>query len=135
MQRAGVLVAVLGWLIYFFGLNPEASMALDVDLTSLSENVMHLGYFLFLAGLLKAGLDAALAGRAVEAESPVETTLGTDRVPPLDLSMLVDSDCERGTIGGRRYVARNDGSLDMETSQGWKRFRTMEEALAHTAVH
>ncbi len=135
MKKAGALVVVLGWVMFFFGLALEASMALNLDLSSVSENVTHLGYFLFLAGLLKEGLDTVVTRSEAEVQVTTEAAPQAVPEPSLDISMLVDNDCERGTIGGRRYVARNDGSLDMETAQGWKRFRSMDEALAQIAVH
>jgi hypothetical protein len=129
MRRAGVLVACFGWGIYLVGSIPGTS-ALP-GLTSLAEHLIHLGYFVVFCAVVDAGF-RALAGRASAAGTAAavhKLQVAADAVPRAAAPGAATR--EFGTIGGCRYVAHIDGSLDLETRNGWRRFTSIEAALAH----
>src|SRR5919199_5634018 len=126
MRRAGVLVACFGWGIYMVGLIPAASVLPGV--TSLAEHLMQLGYFVFLCAVIEGGLRALKSGTAA-APAPQRPQAVADAAPRAVAPRAEAR--EQGMIGGCRYVAHNDGSLDLETRNGWRRFTSVEAALAH----
>jgi hypothetical protein len=138
MKRAGLLFAALGWGIYFVGLIPAIRALAELgppalDLASLSENIIHLGYVLLLCGVLKAGLEslARTQSAALRAAIAVRAEARDGASPGFEAATYRMPLQERGTIGGQHYIAHPDGSVDLQTKSGWRRFSSVEAALTY----
>jgi hypothetical protein len=135
----GLLLAVLGWVLLLFGgqislavtglLSRPLPLSIDPGRTDVAQSLIFTGLGLAILGTLRAGLktlrlffEAVLqrsaAARAQPAPPPPPV------VEPIDPSTVV----ERGWIRDRPYARYADGSVEIETLLGVRRFASFTDA-------
>ncbi|MYZ46952.1 hypothetical protein [Propylenella binzhouense] len=131
---SGFALAACGWLLLGMlgaaqfvaeGAGPAARLAADARLVSIAEMAIVSGLALAVIGVLVAGFGAldglfgALlrlsAERSREAAQAASAELPADQV------------VERGRVRDRSYAVYGDGSVEIETLLGVRRFRSFEE--------
>jgi hypothetical protein len=135
----GLLLAVLGWVLLLFGgqislavtglMSRPLPLSIDPGRTDVAQSLIFSGLGLAVLGTLRAGLktlrlffEAVLqrsaAARAQPAPPPPPV------VEPIDPSTVV----ERGWIRDRPYARYADGSVEIETLLGVRRFASFADA-------
>jgi hypothetical protein len=138
LTSLGALLAVLGWALLLFGgqislvvnglLSRPLPLAIDPGRTDVAQSLIFSGFGLAILGTLRAGLKTlrlffeavlqrAAAARAQPAAPPPV-------VEPVDPSAVV----ERGWIRDRPFARFADGSVEIETLLGVRRFTNFADA-------
>jgi hypothetical protein len=134
----GMPLAALGWALLLFGgqlsvlatglLGRPLPLALDLGRTDVAECLILSGFALAILGALRAGLntlrqffEAVLQRSAAARAQPSPIAPAPE---PIDPSAVV----ERGWIRGRPYARFGDGSVEIETLLGVRRFASYSDA-------
>src|SRR6476646_9117729 len=137
LTALGLLLAGLGWVLLLFGgqislaavslLGRPVPLAIDPGRTDVAQSLILSGFGLSILGTLKAGLatlrlffEAVLQRSAAARAQPAQPMPQAPVVEPIDPSAVV----ERGWIRDRPYVRFADGSVEIETLLGVRRFPT-----------
>jgi hypothetical protein len=127
----GLLVAALGWIFPWLAplrgdRGAEAlagGIAAALSAGSVPQNMILTGFGIAILGALQTGFGAldrffaAILERSGRASSAADTLAQKD-----------DDVVERGRIGGRGFVRYADGSVEVETLLGVRRFDSLEDA-------
>jgi hypothetical protein len=130
----GAALAIVGWIVLLAGggIAPALGLALD------AAHVATIGQTLVLCGVGLAILDALHAGFGAlnrffeailqrSAARPPQPTHMPARAPAEPEAPANDI-TERGRLNGRAYLRYRDGSVEIETLLGVRRFASVEEA-------
>jgi hypothetical protein len=133
----GLVLALIGWALLLFGgqfsligsglMGRPFPLALDPGRTDVAQSLIFSGFALAVVGTLRAGLNTlrlffeAVLQRsaAAKAQPPPPPP-----VEPIDPSRVV----ERGWIRDRPYARFGDGSIEIETLLGVRRFASFADA-------
>jgi hypothetical protein len=138
LAKAGLLITILGWLTYLFGVlapaipeaEPRIQALAQVDVgpyvglaSDIGRNLILTGLGLAIVGVLRSGFGAF--NRFFDAILKSANSPRPEPKPPLiDPNHIV----ERGRIRDRGYVMYGDGSVEVETLVGIRRFPSREDA-------
>ena len=139
LTSVGLLLAALGWALLVFGgrlsligaglMGRPFPLALDPGRTDVAQSLIFSGFALAILGLLRAGLntlrlffEAVLQRSAAAKAQPAPPP--PPEVEPIDPSLVV----ERGWIRDRPYARFGDGSVEVETLLGVRRFASFADA-------
>jgi hypothetical protein len=141
LTSLGLLLAAVGWVLLFFGgqisllvngfLSRPLPLAVDPGRTDVAESLIFSGFGLAILGTLRAGLktlrlffEAVLQRSASARAQPAAPPPPPPVVETIDPSTIV----ERGWIRNRPYARFADGSVEVETLLGVRRFTTFADA-------
>jgi hypothetical protein len=142
LTQLGILIAALGWaLLLFGGLLPRlfdlaagrpGSAAIDVSRGDIAQMLIVSGFALALLGTLRAGVDTlrqffdAVLQRAAAAKAQPAPPMSEPEPEPeyVDPDLVV----ERGRILNRPFARFADGSVEVETLLGVRRFASLADA-------
>lgn len=130
---AGLGVVGFGWVLFLLQTlsgagQPGTLSAPFDDFEPFAQNVILSGFGLAILGALQSGFSAlnrffdAILERAVNKAE----TAGASQAPELNPDEIID----RGRIADRDYAMFADGSVEVETLLGTRRFRSRAEAEA-----
>jgi prepilin-type processing-associated H-X9-DG protein len=137
----GLTIAAFGWVVPFLAAGGPAgepsSIAghiLSADgMQSLAGDMILTGFGLAILGALQTGFgaldrffQAILTRSEARAEAATAASDDSEEAPEIDPSEIV----ERGRMRDRSYVLFADGSVEVETLLGIRRFTTFDEAAA-----
>ena len=129
---AGLALAGLGWLVLAAGESTLAVLGLGSDqarLSALAQMLVITGFGLAVLDVLHAGFGAlnrffeAVLQRSA-AKAPSEPAPRSVRPGPAGAGDIV----ERGRLNGRAFLRDRDGTVDVETLLGVRRFASLEDA-------
>jgi hypothetical protein len=137
----GLFLAAIGWVLLLFGgeialslnglLSRPLPLAIDPGRTDVAESLIFSGFALAILGTLRAGLktlrlffEAVLQRSAAARAQPAPPPPPAPVVEAIDPSTIV----ERGWIRNRPYARFGDGSVEVETLLGVRRFATFADA-------
>ncbi len=135
----GLLLAGLGWVLLLFGgkislvaaglMGRVLPLAIDPGRTDVAQSLILTGFGLAILGTLRAGLktlrlffEAVLQRSAAARAQPAPPP--PPAVEPVDPTQVV----ERGWIRNRPYARFADGSVEIETLLGIRRFASFADA-------
>jgi hypothetical protein len=134
----GLFLALLAWGLLLFGgqlsvwatgfLGRPLPLALDPGRTDVAQSLILSGFGLAILGTLRAGLNTlrsfveAVLQRSAAARA--QPTPAPPTVEPVDPMRVV----ERGWIRGRPFARFADGSVEIETLLGVRRFASFADA-------
>lgn len=138
LTSLGLLLAVVGWVLLLFGgqiallangfLSRPLPLAVDPGRTDVAESLIFSGFGLAILGTLRSGLktlrlffEAVLQRSAAARAQPAQPPPVVETIDP---STIV----ERGWIRNRPYARFADGSVEVETLLGVRRFATFADA-------
>jgi hypothetical protein len=138
LAKAGLFVTMIGWLAYLFGVlapviseaEPRIQALVPIDIapyvglaSDIGRNLILTGLGLAVLGVLRSGFGAF--NRFFDAILKSASAPRPEPKPPLiDPNHIV----ERGRIRDRGYVMYGDGSVEVETLVGIRRFPSREDA-------
>jgi hypothetical protein len=137
----GLLLAGCGWVLLLFGgqislaaaalLGRPVPLAIDPGRTDVAQSLILSGFGLAILGTLKSGLatlrlffEAVLQRSAAARAQPAQPAPQAPVVEAIDPSAVI----ERGWIRDRPYVRFGDGSVEIETLLGVRRFSSFLDA-------
>ena len=135
----GLLLALCGWVLLLFGgqisvivnglLSHPLPLALDPGRTDVAQSLIFSGFGLAILGTLGAGLKTLrLFFEAVLQRSAAARAQPAPPPPPVVEPIDPHTVIERGWIRDRPYVRFADGSVEIETLLGVRRFATFADA-------
>jgi hypothetical protein len=138
LTSLGLALAALGWVLLLFGgqishvasglMGRNFPLALDPGRTDVAQSLIFSGFGFAILGTLRAGLQTlrlffeAVLQRSAAAKAQPAPPPPT--VEPIDPSLVV----ERGWIRDRPYARFGDGSVEIETLLGVRRFASFADA-------
>jgi hypothetical protein len=132
----GLLLVLFGWILLLFGgeLSLLASNAmgrplpvgLDLGRTDVAQSLILSGFALAILGALRAGV--ATLRQFFEAVLQRAAAAKAQPAPPNPAPLDPEAVVERGWIRDRPFVRYADGSVEVETLLGVRRFTSFSDA-------
>lgn len=130
----GLLLAAVGWTMLLGGRELGAALGLPYEaahLAAVAQTLVLSGLGLAILDALYTGFgalhrffDAVLQRSAAKASQPAQAPARPPPEPQAPPNQII----ERGRLNGRGYLRYRDGTVEVETLLGVRRFKSVEEA-------